>query len=147
MTPKANIMSLSHLHHQMLVIRELFPLLRHLNAGTLSVVMMVALALLNAMRGTDSALRRPVVDNAMMSETAADSFRVWLETSTPPGVQKTACFDSPVQSCCSRSGFYKIKARPESNRYVCVQAGQTVVRFSDDRAPDFPQYINKDPNQ
>ena len=96
MTAKANIKFSSHLHYKTLVIQALFPLLRHLNTGTLSVVMMVALALLTAMRDTDAASRRPVVENATIARAMPDGSRVWLKTSTPPGVQEIICFRQPV---------------------------------------------------
>jgi hypothetical protein len=96
MTAKPNINFPSHPHYQTLVIQALYPLLRHLNAGTLSVVLMIALALLNAVRGTKSASRGPAVDNAMIAEMAPDGSRVWLKTSTLPGVQEITCFRQPV---------------------------------------------------
>ena len=52
MKAKANLMVPFHLHRQTRVIQMLMPFLRHLNAATLSVVMMVGLALLDAMPNT-----------------------------------------------------------------------------------------------
>jgi hypothetical protein len=98
MTAKPNVNLPFHLRYQTLVIQALFPLLRHLNAGTLSVVLMIALALVNAVRGTESASRRPVVDNAIITGMTPDRPRVWLETSRLPDGREITCFRQPAQS-------------------------------------------------
>ena len=95
MTENPNVKLPSHLHYQTLVIQVLYPLLRHLNAGTISVVLMIALALVDAVRDTESASRGPAVDNATMVGMASDGSRVWFKTSRLPGVQEFTCFRQP----------------------------------------------------
>jgi len=52
--PELNLVLATPLSEKAGVMKQLFPLLRHLNPGTLSCLMMVGLALLDAMRGTNS---------------------------------------------------------------------------------------------
>jgi hypothetical protein len=104
MTVQPNINSPSHLHYQALVIQVLYPLLRRLNAGTLSIVLMIALALLNAVRGTESGSRE-----------APDGSRVWLKTATLPGVQEITCFRQPPQSRISTTHQQRSKSTGENN--------------------------------
>jgi hypothetical protein len=68
--------------------------LRHLNAGTLAVVMMVGLAVLEAERGPSSAAGTPAVDRTMVAGLAANASTSGLDTTTRP------------------SGFYGLDQRP-----------------------------------
>jgi hypothetical protein len=95
---KPNVNLPSQLRCQTLVIQVLYPLLRHLNTGTLSVVLMIALALVNAVRGTESASKGPVVDNAIITGMTPDRPRVWLETSRLADGREITCFRQPAQS-------------------------------------------------
>jgi hypothetical protein len=114
-TAKPNIIPPSCLQHQTLIIQLLYPLLRHLNAGTLSVVLMIALALLNAVRGTESTSRASVVDNAMMAGMAFTDSRVELKRSTLPGVQEITCFRQPAQNRISAMHQQRSKSTGENN--------------------------------
>ena len=75
MTTEPNMMQ-SNLSHQTRASQALVFVSKNLNAETLAVVMMVALALLDAMRGTDSAVTKPAPDNAFMGRIATDGFSV-----------------------------------------------------------------------
>jgi hypothetical protein len=111
MTAKANLIGPSHLSRQTRVIQVLFPFLRHLNAGTLSVVMMVGLALLDAMRDTHPAPTNAAVDNAMIVRMATDVSTIRLGTSTVPGFQEITCFPEPIQSSAHSSGSHRLDQR------------------------------------
>ena len=76
MTAEPNMMQFSNLSQQTRTSQALVFVLRNLKAGTLAVVMMVALALLDAMRATDSAVTKPALDNASMPGIATDGFSV-----------------------------------------------------------------------
>jgi hypothetical protein len=115
MTAKPNINFASHPHYQTLVIQVLYPLLRHLNAGTISVILMIALALVNAVRGTESASRGSVVDDAMMAGMASDGSRVWLKTSPLRGVQEFTCFRESAQSRISAMHHRRSESTGENN--------------------------------
>lgn len=111
MTVEANLIVPSHLSRQTRIVQALFPFLRHLNAGTLSVVMMVSLALLDAMRNTHPAVTNAPVDNAMMVRMATDVSTIRLDTSKVPGFQKTTCFSQPIRSCAHSSGSHRLDQR------------------------------------
>jgi len=72
MTTKANVTVASHLYRRTRVIQVLFPFLRHVNAATLSVVMMVSLALFDAMRNTHPSATKTAVDNVMIAGKPTD---------------------------------------------------------------------------
>jgi plastocyanin len=67
----------SPIHHQKHTARRvsaLFPILKHLNTGTLAFAMFVALALLTSTHGKDSQTRGPAPVRAIKTEVAIDDF-------------------------------------------------------------------------
>jgi hypothetical protein len=90
----ANIMIFAHPPNNPGVIRESSRLLRHVNAGTLAVVMMVSLALLKAEQQPTSTAGKPAVNNTMAAGIAINRGNSELDTATHP------------------SGFYRLGERP-----------------------------------
>src|SRR5215469_15344562 len=70
----------THLANNTRVIRTRPRFLRHLNAGTLSIVMMVGLALLDAMRGPNSTAATSVLDKTVMTGMATNVSSPELDT-------------------------------------------------------------------
>ena len=65
---------LSHQKHTTKRVSVLYPLLRHLNAGTLAFAMFVAVALLSSTNGEDSETRASAPVKAIKTEVAIDNF-------------------------------------------------------------------------
>jgi hypothetical protein len=111
MTAKANLTVSSHVSFQTRVIQMLFPFLRHLNAGTLSVVMMVGLASVDAMRYTDPTAKKTAVDDAMIAGMPTDVSIGRLDKSTVPDFQEMTCFSQPFQRSDQSSGSHWLDQR------------------------------------
>jgi len=62
----------------------LYPLLKHLNTGTLAFAMFVAVALLSSTHGKDSETRASAPVKAIKTELAIDNFGSSTNTLTPP---------------------------------------------------------------
>jgi len=77
---KANIMIATDLPNDTRVIQMLSRFLKHLNAGTLSVVMMVGLAVLEAVRGPNSAGAMSAADKTIMPAMATNVSSLALDT-------------------------------------------------------------------
>ena len=63
-----------HRRHTAGRVAALFPILKHLNTGTLALAMFVALALLSSMQGKDSQTRKSAPVNATKTEVTIDNF-------------------------------------------------------------------------
>ena len=77
----------SPLHHQARpakYVTVLSPFLRHLNMGTLALVLAVALALLSTMRGKESEIRDLASTKATKTEVVIDNFSFSPKTFTVP---------------------------------------------------------------
>jgi len=75
---------LSHQKHTTRRVSVLYPLLRHLNAGTLAFSMFVAVALLSSAHGKDSETRASAPVKAIKTEVAIDNFSFSPNTLTLP---------------------------------------------------------------
>jgi len=74
---RAHLMFVSRVHHQKHTARRvsaLYPILKHLNTGTLALAMFVVLALLSSTHGTDSQTRDSVPVRATKTEVTIDNF-------------------------------------------------------------------------
>ena len=74
---RTHLMFASPLHHQKHTARGvsvLYPLLRHLNTGTLAFAMFVAVALLSSTHGKDSETKASAPVKAIKTEVAIDNF-------------------------------------------------------------------------
>jgi plastocyanin len=74
---------LAHQKHTTTRISVLYPLLGHLNAGTLAFAMFVAVALLSSTNGEDSETRASAPVKAIKTEVAIDNFSFSPNTLTP----------------------------------------------------------------
>ena len=84
---RTHLMFASPLHHQKHTARRvsvLYPLLRHLNTGTLAFAMFVAVALLSSTHGKDSETRASAPVKAIKTEVAIDNFSSSTNTLTLP---------------------------------------------------------------
>jgi len=81
---KANIMIPINLPNNTRGSRTRFPFLKHVNAGTLAVVMMVSMALLDATRRPSSATGMSTLNNTLIDELATDVPSLGIATSTHP---------------------------------------------------------------
>jgi hypothetical protein len=74
------------------VILALLPFLKHLNAGTLSVVLAVVLALVSATHGTEPESRVPAAHDTTMAGAGIDNSIVVSDKLTLPGALEAICF-------------------------------------------------------
>jgi hypothetical protein len=101
------------LHYKDRVILGLLPFLKHLNAGTLSVILAVVLALVSATHGTESGSRVAVGDNVTMAGVADDDSIFLPETLTLSGAPEATCFHSQSSASLTHS------ERPKRPRSRC----------------------------
>jgi plastocyanin len=83
---RAHLMFVSPVHHQKHTARRvsvLFPILKHLNTGTLALAMFVVLALLSSTHGKDSQTRDSAPVRATKTEVTIDNFSFSPNTLTP----------------------------------------------------------------
>jgi plastocyanin len=93
-------MSASPIHVQKRFARSAsvaYPLLRHLNMGTLALVLFVALALLSTTRGKEPSTSKSAPARAPKADIIIDNIRSSPETFMIPGVTVTWTTDSQVQ--------------------------------------------------
>ncbi len=119
-------MSASLIHVQKRFARSVsltYPLLRHLNMGTLALVLFVALALLSTTRGKEPATRKSAPAEAPKADVIIDNIRLSPETFMIPGVTVTWTTDSQVQqSAVLKTGqsFPDTFATAGKYSYVCA---------------------------
>jgi hypothetical protein len=112
---ETNFMSHIPLLDQKHVILALLPFLKHLNAGTLSVILAVALALLNVTHGAESQSKLPSAGDTTTAGAAIDGSFTFPDKLTLPGALEVTCFYSQPRVSLTASEHSKDVLSPSNS--------------------------------